>query len=146
MSDFLETTVDKFTLRVPRNLLFREDGMWLRIEGEEAVVGVSDFLQLQSGDVSFVDLPEVGARLVADQVLGSMETMKVTLDLISPASGAVLECNKILDKAPEKINEDPYGEGWLLRMRLSDPSGVAGSLLGAEAYFSIAEQSARDQV
>ena len=105
----------------------------MRVEGNRATIGITDYAQHELGDVVYLDLPEVGRRVQADDLFGTVESVKAVSDLIAPLSGEVLEVNAKVSDAPETVNDDPYGEGWLVRIRLSNPS-EAGSLLDAAAY------------
>ncbi|MGB9723140.1 MAG: glycine cleavage system protein GcvH [Chloroflexia bacterium] len=132
MEDLLYT-YDKFTFRVPRMLRYSRDDLWVRLEGERAVVGVTDFLQQKAGDAAFVELVEVGTHLAAGERLGTLETIKATVTLPCPLSGTVLARNEALEESPERVNQEPYGAGWLVELRPDDPAEV-DRLLTAEAY------------
>ena len=115
------------------SIKYTKDHEWLRLEGEIAAVGVTDFAQRQLGDVVYLDLPEVGRRVTAGESFGSIESVKAVSDLYSPISGTILARNEHLAGAPETVNADPYGEGWLLEVALSNPDELA-SLLDASGY------------
>jgi len=118
----------------PDDLRYHEQHDWARLEGEDtAVFGITWYAQDSLGEVVFYDGPEVGASVAKDASYAEVESVKAVSDVIAPLSGEVIEVNAALADAPERINEDPYGEGWLVRVRLSDP-GEADSLLGAEDY------------
>ncbi|MDL2267622.1 glycine cleavage system protein GcvH [Desulfovibrio sp. OttesenSCG-928-G15] len=118
-------------MSVQPDLLYMPSHEWVRIEGEEAVIGITDFAQDSLGDITFVELPQPGDTLVAGKEMGSVESVKAASDIYSPVDGEVIAINEALESAPEKINESPYGDGWMLRVRLaSKPSG----LLDAKAY------------
>ena len=118
----------------PDDLRYHDQHDWARMEGEDtAVFGVTWYAQDALGEVVFYDRPEVGANVPKDGSYAEVESVKAVSDVIAPLSGEVLEVNEALGDAPEKINEDPYGEGWLIKVRLSDPS-EAEALLGAEEY------------
>lgn len=120
---------------IPNDLLYANSHEWVRIEGEEAVIGITDFAQQQLGDITFVELPAVGDELAQGREMGSIESVKAASELISPVSGPVLAVNTELENAPEKINQEPYGAGWMLRVRLAaQPQG----LLTAGQYAEIA--------
>jgi glycine cleavage system H protein len=131
--DELVYTYDKFDFRIPRSLRYSREDLWVRLEGERAVVGISDFLQQKAGDAAFVELAEVGTHLTAGERLGTLETIKATVILPSPLTGTVLARNEALEEAPERVNQDPYGDGWLVELRPDDPQEV-DRLLTAEAY------------
>ncbi len=122
---------------IPNDLLYAKSHEWARIEGQEALVGITDFAQQQLGDITFVELPAVGEELTEGQEMGSIESVKAASELISPVTGTVLAVNADLESAPEKINQEPYGAGWMLRVRLSaQPQG----LLSSQQYAEIASE------
>lgn len=120
-------------MRFPEDLLYHPEHAWVRLEGGEATVGISDFAQKELGDVVFVELPKPGRRLSFGAAFGSVESSKSVSELVSPVSGEVLEVNGALEDAPEAINDDPYGAGWLVRVKLDEGFSHTG-LLGAQAY------------
>jgi glycine cleavage system H protein len=117
----------------PEDLLFSKDHEWLRIVGEVGTVGISDHAQKELGEVVYVELPKVGSRFSAGETFGSIESVKAVSELFVPVSGEVVEINEDLGSGPERINEDPYGGGWIIRLRLSDPD-EATDLMSAEKY------------
>ena len=117
----------------PEDLKYHPEHDWARIDGEQATFGITWFAQEQLGEVVFFDPPEVGATLSANSSYAEVESVKAVSDVFAPLSGEVLEVNGTLSGTPELINDDPYGEGWLVRVRLSDPSEV-DSLLDVGAY------------
>lgn len=137
MADFLETTFDKFIFTVKLGYLYTEDDYWLDIAGSVATVGVTDYLQKSNGDVAFVEPVAPGKEVKKGDELGEIETIKVTLNLISPVAGKVCEVNQELEAHPEFINSDPYGAGWICRIELADPEGTKEGLLQAEVYMEI---------
>jgi glycine cleavage system H protein len=137
MAEFLETTFDKFIFRVKVGSFYSEDDYWVDIDGRVATVGVTDYLQKLNGDVAFIEPVASGKQVKRGEELGEMETIKVTLNLLSPVSGKVTEVNGDLEAHPELINNDPYGAGWICRIELADPEGEKGRLLQAEAYMDI---------
>ena len=123
----------------PDDLLYATSHEWVRIEGEEAVIGITDFAQEQLGDITFVDLPAVGSVLEVGQEMGSVESVKAASEIYAPVSGEVVEVNSDLDASPEIINESPYDGGWMIRVKLSSsPSG----LMSAEEYEEHAQNEA----
>jgi glycine cleavage system H protein len=112
----------------------------VRLEGSHARVGITDFAQDALGDVVYVDLPEVGARVLADQPLGEVESTKSVSDVYTPVTGAVTERNPLVDDRPELVNEQPYGDGWLVMIEVEDPSSVE-RLMDAAAYRAMVEGS-----
>ncbi len=117
----------------PKNLSYDKEHTWARVDGETAVIGITHFAQDQLGEVVYVDLPSVGDELVAGEVFGEIESVKSVSELYAPVSGEVLEVNDGLSDAPETVNEDPYGEGWMVKVSMSDASQV-DELLSAEEY------------
>jgi glycine cleavage system H protein len=123
----------------PDELKYHSEHDWARIDGGEAVLGITWFAQDSLGELVHFESPEPGATIRKDEPYGEVESVKAVSDVISPLSGEVIEVNQKVVEAPETVNEDPYGEGWLVRVRLSDP-GEADSLLGAAAYKQILEE------
>jgi glycine cleavage system H protein len=117
----------------PEDLKYHAEHDWARVEGEEATFGITWYAQDALGEVVFFDPPETGAQVTKDQAYAEVESVKAVSDVFAPLSGEILEVNERLADTPEKINEDPYGEGWMVRIRLSDPSEV-DSLLDVNAY------------
>lgn len=109
---------------------------WIRVEGDIAYVGITDYAQEQLGDIVFVDIPTVGETLEANEVFGSIEVVKTVSDLFLPVAGEVLEQNEALEENPELVNKDPYGEGWLIKLKPADLKDVE-SLLDAEGYKAV---------
>ena len=118
---------------VPADLRYSREHEWIRVEGNIGVVGITWFAQDQLGDVVFVELPEVGRELKQNEQFGVVESVKTVSDLYIPVSGKVVEVNKALDGSPELINQDPYGEGWILKIEIADPAEL-DNLLDAAAY------------
>lgn len=124
---------------IPADLLYSESHEWAKIEGDIATVGITQFAQEQLGDLTFVDLPSVGSTLAQGAEIGSVESVKAASEIYSPVSGEVVEVNSALESAPELINKDPYGEGWMIKVRLSaKPAG----LMDAASYQKVVESSA----
>lgn len=117
----------------PTNFLYTKEHEWVRVEGETGVVGITDHAQQELGDIVYVDLPKVGASVEKGKSFGSVESVKAVSDVYAPVSGEVVEVNGALATAPEKINEDPHGTAWLVKIKLSDP-GELKQLLSAEDY------------
>ncbi|MCX8112876.1 MAG: glycine cleavage system protein GcvH [Bacteroidia bacterium] len=121
-------------MNCPQDLYYTREHEWLRMTGErEALIGITDYAQSQLGDIVYVDIPTVGQTLEAGAVFGSVEAVKTVSDLYLPVSATILEKNAILDAHPEKVNQDPYGEGWMVRVRVEKPAELS-DLLRAEAY------------
>lgn len=124
-------------MQFPAELLYTREHEWLRRSSEtEAFVGITDFAQHELGDIVYVDVPTVGQTLSAGAVFGSVEAVKTVSDLYIPVSATILEKNPILQEHPEKINQDPYGEGWIIRIRIEKPEELE-QLLSAEAYQAL---------
>jgi glycine cleavage system H protein len=123
-------------MAVPQDLQYTKTHEWVRVEDDVATIGITDHAQDELGDVVFVELPEQGTTLSAGDPFGAVESVKAVSDLYAPVGGEVVEVNGSLEDSPEKINEDPYGEGWILRLRLSDEA----SLLSAEDYERLLEE------
>jgi glycine cleavage system H protein len=124
----------------PDELKYHSEHDWARIEGDEATLGITWFAQDSLGELVHFEPPDAGSEVAKDSSYGEVESVKAVSELISPLSGEVLEVNSSVVDAPERVNEDPYGEGWLVRIRMTDPSEV-GELLDADAYRAlIAEQ------
>lgn len=123
-------------MSVPGDLQYTRTHEWVRREGDSATVGITDHAQDELGDVVFVELPEEGATFGAGDAFGTIESVKAVSDLYAPVGGEVVEVNSALEDAPEKVNEDPYGDGWLIRLRVSGE----GDLLSAEEYEKVLEE------
>jgi glycine cleavage system H protein len=121
---------------VPSDLRYTKDHEWVRVDGDDAVVGITDYATKQLGDIVFVELPEPGRALTQFAAFGVVESVKAVSDLFAPVSGDVAGANDALAGAPELVNSDPYGDGWMIRIRLADPSEVDG-LLDATAYDAL---------
>jgi glycine cleavage system H protein len=120
-------------MNIPANLKYTKDHEWIRIEGDSAVVGITDYAQGELGDVVFVEIESVGKNLNKEEAFGTVEAVKTVSDLFMPVSGTVLSKNENLLAKPELVNKDPYGEGWMIKIKVSDAS-QANSLMDAEAY------------
>ncbi len=124
---------------VPEDLFYSEEHEWLRLEDDVAIVGITDFAQDQLGDIVYVDLPDVGSSIEVGAVVGELESTKSVSDVYSPVSGEVIAVNPELEGSEELINSDPYGEGWLFKVRVADSDPTEG-LLSAEQYTAITVQ------
>ena len=120
-------------MNFPNTVRYTSEHEWIRVEGEEAYVGITDYAQSELGEIVFIDIPTLGEILAQGEVFGSVEAVKTVSDLNMPAGGEVLALNEALEAHPELVNEDPYGEGWMVRIRLSDPSEL-DTLMDAAAY------------
>ena len=123
-------------MNFPSELKYTKDHEWVRVEGDTAVIGITDFAQGELGDIVYVEVETTGESLQQEEVFGTVEAVKTVSDLFMPISGEVLEFNKNLDRQPELVNKDPYGEGWMVKIRISDSAQVSG-LLSADAYKSL---------
>ena len=121
---------------VPANLKYSNDHEWCRVEGDVAVIGITDYAQSQLGDIVFVDVPTVGETIEANEVFGSIEAVKTVSDAFIPVGGEVVEFNDAVDADPALVNSDPYGEGWMIKVKMSNPADY-DSLLTPEAYAEL---------
>jgi glycine cleavage system H protein len=119
----------------PENMRYTKEHEWVRADGATAFIGITDHAQQELGDIVFVDLPKTGAKLTKGETFGSVESVKAVSDIYAPVSGEVVEANSTLATSPEKLNEDPHGEAWLVKVKLSDASEING-LLSATDYQS----------
>jgi glycine cleavage system H protein len=145
MPEFLETTVDKFIFRVATDRLYSDAHLWIKLEDKLARIGLSDYLQQTSGDVAFADLELAGTQLDPGDDLASVETIKVNLVLPSPISGVIKEINPSLEDAPELVNQDPYGEGWLALVEATDWETDRANLLDPETYYEAMKAEAQEE-
>ena len=123
-------------MNIPSNLKYSKDHEWVRVEGDTAYIGITDFAQSELGEIVIVDITTKGETLAQEAVFGSIEAVKTVSDLFMPLGGEVLEVNPKLEDNPELVNSDPYGEGWMIKVKMTDPS-EAGKLLDAEAYKAL---------
>lgn len=123
-------------MNIPENLKYTNEHEWIRVEGEEAYVGITDYAQSELGEIVFVDINTVGETLGQNEVFGSIEAVKTVSDLNMPVSGEVLEFNEALNDQPELVNNDPYGEGWMIKIKMNDAAEL-DTLLDAAAYKGI---------
>ena len=146
MTEYLETTFDKFIFRVAKDCFYNGEGVWARLEGDRVKIGLSDFVQQRSGDVAFAEVKPKGTRVNFDDEIAVVETIKVNISFSSPVAGTVVEVNPAMDEAPEVINEDPYGEGWLVVIKPEDWESDSQRLFDAPHYFSRMKQEAEEEV
>ena len=123
-------------MKFPTNVKYTSEHEWIRLEGEEGYVGITDYAQDQLGDIVFVDVPTEGETLEKGEAFGSIEVVKTVSDLFIPIGGEVLEVNPALEENPELVNKDPYGEGWLIKIKPTDVAEM-NDLLDAEAYQKV---------
>ena len=123
-------------MNFPAELKYTKDHEWIRIEGNEAVIGITEFAQSELGDIVFVDINTVGQEVAKEAVFGTVEAVKTVSDLFMPVSGTVLAVNEALGNDPAAVNTDPYGAGWMVRISVSDPAEL-GDLVSAEQYTAV---------
>jgi glycine cleavage system H protein len=145
MTEFLETTVDKFIFKVAADRFYSSEGLWLQLDGNLIRIGLSDFLQQRSGDVAFAEVKPLGTSVVAGEEIAIIETIKVTISLTSPIAGKVVEVNRAMSTAPEAINQDPYGEGWLAILEAANWDADRSNLMNAQAYFHRMKTQAQEE-
>ncbi len=145
MPNFLETTIDKFIFKVADDRLYTGDGVWALAEGGRVRIGLSDFLQQRSGDVAFAEVRHEGTAVKAGEEVAVIETIKVNISLTSPLAGTVVEVNPALTAAPEAINQDPYGAGWLAVLEPAQWAADRAQLLTATAYFDKMKGEAEEE-
>jgi glycine cleavage system H protein len=146
MPELLETTVDKFVFRVAKDRLYSKDGIWVLPEpGARVRLGLTDFVQQRNGDVAFAEVKPAGTRLGVGDELASIETIKVVFSVSSPVAGTIVEANPALETAPEAINQDPYGAGWLAVVAADGFEAARAALLDPHAYFARMKAEAEEQ-
>jgi glycine cleavage system H protein len=123
-------------MNFPENLHYTKDHEWVKVDGDTATIGITDFAQSELGDIVYVDIETIGQNLAAESVFGTVEAVKTVSDLFLPISGTILEKNSKLDSQPELVNQDPYGEGWMVKMKIEDLSDIA-RLLDQAAYQNL---------
>ena len=123
-------------MNFPGNLRYTKDHEWISLEGDIATIGITQFAQSELGDIVYVDIETIGSALEAEAVFGTVEAVKTVSDLFLPVAGTVLEKNTELDSQPELVNQDPYGKGWMIKMKVNDPAAVS-ALLDASAYEAL---------
>ena len=123
-------------MNVPVNLLYTKDHEWIRVEGNMGYVGVTDFAQGELGDIVFIEIETVGETLKKEEVFGTIEAVKTVSDMFMPVSGEILEVNPALEKSPDVVNKDPYGKGWMVKIKISNPAEVT-ELLSPDKYKAL---------
>ena len=119
-------------MNIPEGLKYTKDHEWVKIDGNTAIVGITDFAQSELGDIVYIDINTVGQEVAEHEIFGTVEAVKTVSDLYMPLAGKVAEVNALLDGSPEKVNEDPYGEGWMIKIEVNGPA--SSSLLSAAQY------------
>ena len=145
MPAFLETTVDKFTFKVAADRFYNGEGVWGKEENGHVRIGLSDFVQQRSGDVAFAEIKPAGTVLAAGEEVAVIETIKVNVSYTSPVNGKIVEVNPAMNDAPEAINQDPYGAGWLAVMDVVNWDADCAKLLDPQAYFKIMKGQAEEE-
>ncbi len=147
MTDVMfELQVDKFTFRVPKGQYYSDSNVWIKLEGNTARLGLADYAQQRSGDMAFAEVKPVGTLLERGDEFAAVETIKVNISLPSPVTGTIVEVNPELQEAPEVINQDPYGKGWLAVVELADWASDSGRLLNADDYYALIKRQAEEEV
>lgn len=123
-------------MNFPENLRYTKDHEWIKVEGDEATVGITDFAQRELGDIVYVEIETVGKDLQSGEIFGTVEAVKTVSDLYLPLSGTVTKVNPGINTNPESVNTDPYGDGWMIKMKISDPAQLE-ELLSADAYQNL---------
>ena len=127
-------------MNVPEGLLYTKDHEWVKIEGGKATVGITDFAQGELGDIVYIEIETLDEAVAQEEVFGTVEAVKTVSDLFMPLTGTVVAFNELLEDTPEKVNEDPYGEGWMIQIHLDDPNNREGLMTAAE-YTALVEES-----
>jgi len=123
-------------MNFPANLYYTKDHEWIQLDGNVATIGITDFAQHELGDIVYIDINTVGKALAAEEVFGTVEAVKTVSDLFLPVAGTVTEVNTLLEKQPELVNTDAYGDGWMVKMTVSNPADAA-ALMSSEAYAAL---------
>ena len=145
MPEYLETTVDKFIFKVATDRLYSAEGIWALADGNRVRVGMTDFLQQLNGDVAFAEVQPEGTVVATGDEVAAIETIKANVEVPSPVGGAIVEVNPEMELSPEVINQDPYGEGWLVVIEASDWPADRDGLLGPQAYFELMKAQAEEE-
>lgn len=145
MPEFLETAVDKFIFKVATDRYYSSEGLWAQAEGNRIRIGLSDFLQQRSGDVAFAEVKRQDTTVVVGDDVATIETIKVNISLTSPVTGKIVEVNPAMSTAPEAINQDPYGQGWLAVLEATNWGADRTALLDPQAYFTLMKGQAEEE-
>jgi glycine cleavage system H protein len=145
MTEYLETTVDKFTFKVATDRSYSSEGVWVKEENGRVRIGLSDFVQQHAGDVAFAEVRPAGTVLASGDEVANIETIKVNIAFAAPVNGKIIEVNPAMSDAPEIINQDPYGAGWLAVVEISDWETERARLLDPQAYFEIMKSQAEGE-
>lgn len=144
--ELLKVTFDKFVFLIPKGLFYSDAGVWVKLESNRAQLGLSDFAQQSSGDAAFANMKPVATKLERGDEFADIETVKVNVSFPSPVKGVIVEINPSLADAPELINQDPYGKGWLAVVELSDWDSDRTQLLNAQAYLALVKDQAEAEM
>ncbi len=125
-------------MNIPENLKYTKDHEWVRVEGDDAVIGITEFASKELGDIVFIEVETEGESLGKEEAFGTIEAVKTVSDMFMPVSGEVLEFNEALESTPETVNEDPYGDGWIIKLKISNPDEIE-DLLTADQYKELIE-------
>lgn len=145
MSEYLETSVDKFIFRVATGRLYSPEGVWALAEGGRVRIGITDYLQQLNGDVAFAHVKPVGTKLAVGDEFAELETIKATVSFFAPLRGTIVEVNADLDLSPEIVNQEPYGKGWLALIDPADWDADRAKLLDPQAYLSAMRAQAEEE-
>ncbi len=145
MSEYLEYTLDKFTFKVATDRLYSPEGLWIKADGNQITVGVSDFFQQHNGDVAFAEVKEAGTAVAANDDFANIETIEVNIELPCPAGGTIMAVNERLEMEAEIINQDPYGAGWLAIIEADDWPADKANLMTPEVYFEHMKAQAQEE-
>ena len=145
MNEYLEYTLDKFTFKVATDRYYTSDGVWVKLDNDKVIVGVSDFFQQHNGDVAFAEIWGVGTAVSTNDEFATIETIKVDIELPCPVSGTIVAVNEKLELEGELINQDPYGEGWLVAIEAADWAADQANLMTPEAYFEHMKVQAQEE-
>lgn len=145
MTEYLETTIDKFIFKVAIDCDYTSEGLWVKYEGRRVRIGLSDFLQQRSGDVAFAEVKPVGTTVQFGDEVAVIETIKVDISLTSPVRGKIVKVNPAMETSPEAINQDPYGAGWLAELEPADWETDSQHLLDPQAYFARIKVQAEEE-
>ena len=146
MTEFLEFTLDKFTFKVAADRVYSTEGVWAKENGEQIILGMSDYLQQRSGDIAFAEVVQAGTAVAAGEPLADIETIKADLELATPVSGTVQAVSEKMDFEPEIINQDPYEEGWMAIILASNWASEQTNLLSPEAYLEQIKSEAEEEI
>jgi len=146
MPNFLETTIDKFTFKVADDRFYTPAGVWALVDGNQVRIGLSDFQQQRSGDVAFAEIKPVGTQVAFDDEVAVIETIKVNISLGSPLTGRVVEVNPTMTEAPEVINQDPYGTGWMAVIEATNWEADRSRLMDPQTYFAHMKLLAQEEL